>query len=214
MVNNNALDKENNEVKAAIRRALDVIRSGGVVAFPTETYYGLAVDPFNEQALSRLFSLKERPTSKPLLTIISSQSQLEELTPNIPSLYLPLMSFWPGPLTLVFKAHPTLSPFVTGHTGTVGARISSHPVANMLVSQAGHPITATSANISGQPASSSAEEVKRAFGDAVDYVLDSGKTPGGNGSTLVGLDGEELVLIRAGVIPFEKILEKVKAVNP
>ncbi|MCB2182006.1 MAG: threonylcarbamoyl-AMP synthase [Desulfobulbaceae bacterium] len=194
--------------------ALAVIKSGGVVAFPTETYYGLAVDPFNIHAVERLFHLKKRPTAKPLLTLISKQSQLDQLTPEIPPLYIPLMSLWPCPLTLVFKAHASLSSLVTGNTGTVAARISPHPLANMLVSRLEQPVTATSANISGFPAAVSAEEVRAAFGNSIDYILDGGRTPGGEGSTLIGLEGSKLVLIRRGVIEFEILAEITKEITP
>ncbi|RJX27306.1 MAG: threonylcarbamoyl-AMP synthase [Desulfurivibrio sp.] len=195
---------------AEIRQALTVIRQGGVVAIPTETYYGLAVDPFNEEAVARLFALKRRPSAKPLLTLIASLRHLETLTPDIPALYLPLLDFWPGPLTLVFAAHPSLSPLVTGETGTVGARISSHPVAQCLVRELDQPVTATSANISGAPAAVSAAGVRQAFGGQLDFVLDGGTTPGGKGSTLVGLRQGRLALIRAGVISFAEITEKAR----
>ncbi|MBI5556069.1 MAG: threonylcarbamoyl-AMP synthase [Deltaproteobacteria bacterium] len=190
---------------AVMGEAVTIIRQGGVVAIPTETYYGLAVDPFNEDAVARLFTLKKRPSAKPLLTLVACRSHLAMLTPEIPPVYIRLMDFWPGPLTLVFKAHPALSPRVTGKTGTVGARISSHPLANFLVSRVDQPVTATSANIAGQPAAVTATEVYRAFGPRIDYVVDGGRTPGGKGSTLVGLAAGRLVLIREGVIDFAKI---------
>jgi L-threonylcarbamoyladenylate synthase len=193
-----------------IRQALTVIRQGGVVAIPTETYYGLAVDPFNEEAVSRLFTLKKRPSAKPLLTLIANMSHLAMLTPEIPSAYLPLLDFWPGPLTLVFNAHVSLSPLVTGKTGTVGARISSHPLAHCFVRELDQPVTATSANISGGPAAITAEEVRQAFGGQIDFVLDGGRTPGGKGSTLVGLRQGRLALIREGVIRFSEIQEKAR----
>ncbi len=193
-----------------IRQALTVIRQGGVVAIPTETYYGLAVDPFNEEAVARLFTLKKRPSAKPLLTLIASTSHLAMLTPEIPAIYLPLLDFWPGPLTLVFTAHVALSPLVTGKTGTVGARISSHPLAQCLVRELDQPVTATSANISGVPAAVTAAEVCQAFGGQIDYVIDGGRTPGGKGSTLVGLRRGRLALIREGVIRFTEIKEKAR----
>ncbi|MFH1214865.1 MAG: L-threonylcarbamoyladenylate synthase [Pseudomonadota bacterium] len=193
-----------------VDRAVEVIRRGGIVAFPTETYYGLAVNPFDENAVTRLFSLKKRSSAKPLLMLVANEAQLLRLTSSIPFLYDPLMAFWPGPLTLVFPAHPSLSALVTGNTGTVGARISSHSLAHLLVSRIGHPITATSANISGRPAAVSAGDVASAFGPDVDFILDGGRTPGGKGSTLVGLAGQELVLIREGVIDFSTIKEKIK----
>ncbi len=189
--------------------ALAIIRDGGVVAFPTETYYGLAVDPFNEKAVARLFAIKNRPTVKPLLTLVSGEKQLDMLTPHIPSLYRPLMDLWPCALTLVFQARKTLSPIVTGGTGTVAARISSHPLAQILTANSDCPITATSANISGKLPAVCARDVYTAFGNKIDYVLDGGTTTGGSGSTLVGIQGGELVLLRKGVLEFSRILNTV-----
>lgn len=203
------MGKNFRESASDVDKAVDVIRRGGIVAFPTETYYGLAVNPFDRVAVARLFALKKRPSAKPLLMLIADEAQLRRLTPAIPSLYMPLLDFWPGPLTLVFPALSTLSPLVTGDTGTVGARISSHPLAHQLVSRVGHPITATSANISGRPPTTSAAEVASAFGADVDFILDGGQTPGGKGSTLVGLLGRELVLIRDGIIDFRVLNERI-----
>lgn len=194
-----------------LAKALAVLRAGGVVAFPTETYYGLAVDPFNPEALSRLFALKRRSSDKPVLTLIERREQLALLARRVPELYLPLMdAFWPGPLTLVFEAVPALPALLTGSTGTIGVRISSHPIARRLVAAAGQPLTATSANYSGQPPAVSPAEVMAQFGPRVDFVVQGGSTPGGGGSTLVGLSGNDLVELRSGVIPFAAILDQAR----
>lgn len=194
-----------------LEHAVAVIRNGGVVAFPTETYYGLAVDPFNKEALSRLFALKRRPPDKPVLVLVQEQGQLSLLAKSVPPVYQPLMrSFWPGPLTLVFEALDDLPVILTGYTGTVGVRISSHPFAQQLVDACGHPLTATSANFSGQPAAVTAQEVVAQLGPDVDFVMDGGATPGGRGSTIVGLQEERITLLRAGVIPFEEITDLLK----
>lgn len=192
-----------------VAEAVEVLNQGGIVAFPTETYYGLAVDPFNHAALARLFQLKKRTTSKPILTLVRDGNELPRLASEIPSRFIPLMNaFWPGPLTLVFKAHMDLPALLTGNTGSVGVRVSSHPVARLLTQAVEFPITATSANISGKKAAESAEEIYRQFGTDIDVVLDGGKTIGGAGSTIVGLEDNELKLIRPGVVPFERILER------
>jgi L-threonylcarbamoyladenylate synthase len=194
---------------AELARALAVIREGGVVAFPTETYYGLAVDPFNREALSRLFALKRRPPDKPVLTLIETEAQLPLLARRVPEVYRPLMdAFWPGPLTLIFEAVEALPVILTGYTGTVGIRISSHPIARQLVAAAGQPITATSANYSGQPAAITPGEVVAQLGLDVDFVIQGGVTPGGQGSTIVGLTGDDLVEVRAGVIPFAAVRQR------
>jgi len=194
-----------------IEQAVVIIAQGGIVAFPTETYYGLAVNPFSHQALERLFSLKQRPTAKPILTLISHLGQLSELTASIPDLFKPLLAeFWPGPLTLIFKAKPGLPNLLTAGTSTVGSRISSHPLAQELVKSAGMPITATSANISGQLPAISAAEVRRCFGPKLDWLIDGGITRGGAGSTIIGHDQDGLRLIREGAIAFARI----RAIGP
>lgn len=188
-----------------IKKAVQIIRQGGVVAFPTETYYGLGVDPFNPQALTKLFAIKKRSSAKPVLTLITSQEQLSLLTLEIPSLFLPLFSLWPAPLTLVFKALPSLPSRLTGGTGTVAVRISPHPLAMALVRAYRQPLTATSANISGKPPAVTADEVRMYFGDTVDFVIEGGKTPGGKPSTVVGIDNDALTVIREGVISLSEI---------
>ncbi|HFQ79931.1 MAG TPA: threonylcarbamoyl-AMP synthase [Desulfobacterales bacterium] len=189
------------ESSLAVEEAAAIILEGGIVAFPTETYYGLAVDPFNCQALDRLFALKQRSLSKPVLTIIENQAQLSTITTGIPPRFNPLMArFWPGPLTLIFDARPELPARITAASGTIGARISSHPLAHALVKAVGRPITATSANISGQPPALDAARLRAIFGRALDYILDGGLTPGGQGSTIIGCQGDELRLLRPGVI--------------
>jgi L-threonylcarbamoyladenylate synthase len=190
----------------ALAKACVALRAGGVVAFPTETYYGLAVDPFNQEALSRLFALKGRAGDKPVLLIVDNPSQLSTLVAEIPPPFPLLMErFWPGPLTLVFPGAPSLPGMLTGHRGTIGVRVSSHPVARQLVRAFGRPLTATSANFSGQPAAVAASGVLEQLGPEVDAVLDGGETPGGQGSTLLGYQEGKVCLLRAGVIPFAEI---------
>ena len=175
--------------------------AGGIVAFPTETCYGLAVDPMNEQALGKLFEVKDRPVDKPVLLLISNVSLLDSLVTHVPDLYLPLIErFWPGPLTLIFQARPQLSPLVTGGTSTVGVRISPHPVAQALGKAFGGAITATSANLSGKPPARSAAQIRSLFGETVDVVLDGGMTPASLCSTIVCECAGRLQLIRSGVI--------------
>ena len=190
----------------ALAQACAVLRAGGVVAFPTETYYGLAVDPFNQAALSRLFVLKGRSPDKPVLLIVDNPSQLVALVAEIPPSFTLLMEkFWPGPLTLVFPGAPSLPALLTGNLGTIGVRVSSHPVARQLVRAFGRPITATSANLSGHSPAVSANGVCAQLELEMDAVLDGGATPGGQGSTLLGYHDGKVCLLRAGVIPFAEI---------
>jgi L-threonylcarbamoyladenylate synthase len=197
---------------ADLNRAVTVLNQGGVVAFPTETYYGLAVDPVNPLALNHLFTLKQRETSKPILTLVDDRESLSSLVQEIPSFYVPLMDeFWPGPLTLIFPARVNLPALLTAGTGTIGVRQSSHPFARQLLRAFGRPITATSANISGGDAAVDAYEVRSQFGGRIDMVFDGGRTPGIVGSTLVGFAGDGIKLIREGVISFEDILRVSRA---
>ena len=186
---------------AALVEAATLIQQGSTVAFPTETFYGLAVDPFRRSAVSRLFAIKRRPAHKPILVLIGDLAQLSLLAESVPPQYQPLIEqYWPGPLTLIFPAKKTLSTDLTGGTGTVGVRISSHPLASSLVTMVGSPITATSANLSGFPPVQSAREVTSMFGASLDYVLDGGTTPGGMSSTIVGMSGASLKILRHGAI--------------
>ncbi len=193
---------------ASLARAVAILRSGGIVAFPTETYYGLAVDPFNPRALDRLFAVKRRPRALPILVLVSGIEQVHLLASEFPSVYDGLIRrFWPGPLTLIFPALATLPEQLTGGTGTVGIRRSPLSAANRLLAAFGGPITATSANCSGHPAALTAKEVHHVFGDQLDCILDGGATPGGRGSTLVGIRDAGLHCLRQGRIPFAEVLD-------
>ncbi|PHR28306.1 MAG: threonylcarbamoyl-AMP synthase [Desulfotalea sp.] len=188
-------------IGTSIDLAVEYLQQGQIVAFPTETYYGLGVDPTNVAAVARLFTLKKRPISKPLLLLISKIEQLASLTAFVPPEYLPLIEqYWPGPLTLIFPALASLNPKITAGTGTVGIRISPHPLAEKIVRGFGQAITATSANLSGMPPAQTAQEVKSMFGDQVDYILDGGSTAAGLCSTVIAIRGSQLEVIRRGEI--------------
>ncbi|MBW1636826.1 MAG: threonylcarbamoyl-AMP synthase [Deltaproteobacteria bacterium] len=184
---------------SSLEEAVAVIRMGGVVAFPTETCYGLAVDPENDDALRKLYRVKQRHSVKPILVLIEGVRGLESIASAVPDIYLPLMEkYWPGPLTLIFPAKKEVSSTLTGGTGTVGVRVSPHPLAISLVRKMGNPVTATSANLSGRTPASSPREVKDIFGDRVDYILDGGETVAGKPSTLVGIRKGKLTVLREG----------------
>lgn len=191
-----------------LQQALLVLQQGGVVAFPTETYYGLAVDPFNRQALDRLFHLKRRPAAKPVLVLIDRLDRLSGLTAEVPSQFRPLMDrFWPGPLTLIFPALAHLPPTLTAGSGTVGIRISSHPLAQCFCAMAGGAITATSANLSGFAPTTTEQELRAQFDTHLDWILKAGPTKGGPASTIVTADDAGLRLIREGAIPFNEVVK-------
>lgn len=182
-----------------LERAASEIRAGRIVGIPTETYYGLAADPDNDKALSQLFELKERPAHKPILLLVSQFEQLQRYTLSIPPPYRSLMNcYWPGPLTLVFPAKPEVSDLVTCGTGTIGIRLTSHPTATNLIEKLGHPITATSANLSTHEPARSAREVTSFFGDKVGCVVDGGPADEGPGSTVVSFRNGKLCVERNG----------------
>lgn len=185
-----------------IQKSARIILRGGVVAFPTETFYGLAADALNEAALEKIFRIKEREENKPILLLIPDRISVAELAESIPPEAERLMEkFWPGPLTLVFQARAQISGILTGNTGKVGLRVSSHPVAQALVRAVGRAITATSANVSGQPSLSTAGEVFHSLGEKLDGILDGGETAGGLGSTVLDISGPDPKIIREGMIP-------------
>lgn len=185
----------------AISEAAHCIRNGGIVGIPTETYYGLAVDTDNEQAINRLFQLKQRPSSKPVLVLISAREQLDSLALSVPDRYHELMEeYWPGPLTLVFPAKPEVSSLLTAGTGTIGVRMTPHPVTVTLIQEVGKPITATSANISGRKAARSAEEVRTMFKNGLDYVIDGGSSGNILPSTVIRSINNRLCIERSGSV--------------
>jgi L-threonylcarbamoyladenylate synthase len=198
-------DEMNAQILKANRRGIEKaaqwILQGKVVAFPTETFYGLGVDALDAEALQKIFRVKQREEDKPLLLLIADRTWLPGLVKNIPPRAGPLMErFWPGPLTLVFEASAHLPPFLTANTGKIGLRISSHPVAQALVRAVGRAITATSANVSGQPSASEAREVFRSLGKRIEVILEGGKTAGGLGSTVVDISGVSPKIIRQGAL--------------
>ena len=200
---------------AEITQAAAALMQGGIVAFPTETFYGLAVNPLVAGAMAKLFVLKHRSPDKPLLLLIDKVARLAQLVAAVPPLYAPLMArFWPGPLTLIFPARVGLPEGLSDARGTIGIRLSSEPLACKLAAAAGGVITGTSANPSGVPAAHTSQEVKALFPTGLARILDGGVAPGGLGSTIVAEDGGALRLIRSGAIPFSEILAAVAASEP
>jgi L-threonylcarbamoyladenylate synthase len=195
---------------ATLARAADVIARGGLVAFPTDTLYGLAADPRRPAAVARVYAAKGRAAGEALPLVASSLEQVERDAGTLSPLAKRLAArFWPGPLTLVIDASAGLAPGVRADANTVAVRVPDHPVARALAEAAGCPITSTSANRAGQPAPKAADEVILAIGDAIDLVLDGGPSPGGPPSTIVDARSERPRLVRAGAIPFDRVLEAV-----
>ena len=198
-----------------IQRAVQIILDGGVIAFPTETFYGLGADALNVQALEKIFQIKGREENKPLLLLVADRTWVPRLVRTIPPAAERLMeNFWPGPLTLVFEAASGLPAVLTAGTGKIGLRISSHPVAQVLIQTVGRAITATSANLSGQPSASFSAEVRETLGRELDAILDGGKTNGGLGSTVLDVSSNPPRMIRPGAVSLASLAPFLSRVNP
>lgn len=195
------IDKTFDTILPEVRR---VLAAQGLLALPTETYYGLAVRPTDERAVRRLIDVKGRPDDKPILVLIGGRDQLSSLVESIPLAAAALMDrFWPGPLTIVFPAASGLSPLLTAGTGTIGVRWSPLAILQRLLMQTG-PLTGTSANRSSEPALADADSVQQTLGPLLDLILDGGRTPGGTASTIVDARDQPRVL-RAGVLSTDRI---------
>ncbi|MBK5099958.1 MAG: threonylcarbamoyl-AMP synthase [Desulfobacteraceae bacterium] len=188
-------------LRTGLKRAAEVILSGGVVALPTESFYGLAVNAIDEKAIKRLLAIKKRQEDHPILILISSKELLPQYVVHISEIAHQLIArFWPGGLTMIFEAGPAISPLLTAGTGKIGVRLSSHPVPTSLARAVGLPITGTSANISGQPSCATSKEVSHALGKKVDLILDGGETVGGQGSTILDVTVTPPLVLREGMV--------------
>lgn len=192
---------------AAIADAARVLREGGLVAFPTETVYGLGADATNGRAVARVFEAKGRPSFNPLIVHVRDSADAETHAVFHDAARTLAKGFWPGPLTLVLprKAGCRLSELVSAGLDTVALRVPSHPVARKLLVAAGVPVAAPSANASGKITATTAAHVAQSLGENVDLILDGGATPLGLESTVIGFDGERPLLLRKGAIPREHI---------
>jgi len=188
----------------AIPRALETLKRGGLVAFPTDTVYGVGALAFDAAAVESIYVAKDRPVEKAIPILLGGPEDLDKVTASIPSIGAKLaVRFWPGPLTLVIPKHPNL-PEVVSATPTVGVRVPDHPVARTLLTAAG-PMAVTSANISGQDSPKTAKEVSRQLNGRISLILDGGETPGGVPSTVVNCLGTEPVILREGPITLKDI---------
>ena len=191
---------------AAIAHVVATLREGGVAAIPTDTLYGLAADPWNSAAVAKVFTIKGRPDDRALPLVAADVDQVErwigEMNPVARRL---ARRFWPGPLTLVMRAPDALAPQVTAGGTTIGVRVPSHAVTRALCAAFDRPVTATSANISGQTATDDPEEVAATLVSGLDLLLDSGTTPGGPASTIVDVTRGEIRLIREGAVSWKEV---------
>ncbi len=187
-------------------RCRSVIVSGGVIAYPTDTFYGLGADPKNPEAVKRLFAIKGRPIGQPILLLLHDRSRVPEWAAEATAEAEALMdAFWPGPLTLVFPALPSVLQELTGGTGRIGLRVPGSAVTRRLLEALGTAITGTSANRSGGPDLQTARDVAGMLGDRVDLILDAGKTPGGKASSVVDVSAAGLTMVREGAVSEQEL---------
>lgn len=193
----------------ALAHAVDVLQNGGAIVFPTDTVYGLASLPFKEEYVERLYRIKGRNSSRAIAVLISDLNELEfvSLSPSKTALLL-AERFWPGPLTLIVPRHPSL-PDTLSSLPTIGVRVPNHPVALALLRMTG-PLAVTSANLSGESNTNSAQEALAQLNGKVHLIIDGGQTPGGIPSTVVDCTSEEVVILRPGPISMDDIYKVLK----
>ena len=205
------VDADNSEERILSKTA-EILANGGIIAYPTETFYGLGADATNEKAIEKIFAAKGRDFQNPISLIIGNSDDLYPLVQDLPETAQKLMAaFWPGALTIVFLAANNVSPLLTAGSGKIGLRVSSHPVAIEIVQKLKRPLTATSANLSGAPECVKASEVAEQIGDIIDAIVDQGDTPGTKGSTIIDVTCDPPVILREGVISRKTI---DKSINP
>jgi L-threonylcarbamoyladenylate synthase len=195
--------------------ARTILKHNGVIAVPTETFYALAVNPFQAEALVRLFALKDRAPEKPVLVMVDGPERLNQVAREVPDMARRLMEkFWPGPLSIIFPSLPHLPRLLTGGTGTIAVRQPRQELTCRLIAALGFPITGTSANRAGCHPLIRADEVSREFGDRLDLILAAGPCPGGLPSTIVDVTGPLPRLVRAGAIPAAEVAEILPELEP
>jgi L-threonylcarbamoyladenylate synthase len=184
-----------------IQKGVDILREGGVVAFPTDTVYGLGGDAFNSAAVERVYAIKKRPWNRPLPLLIADMSHLKDLAADpIPEIaWFLARRFWPGPLTMVLPRKDSV-PESAGTGDTIAVRVPNHLVCLALIEGLANPLVGTSANISGLPPALTAGEVRQQLGGTVDLIIDAGTCPGGKESTVVDISGDRPVALRQGII--------------
>jgi L-threonylcarbamoyladenylate synthase len=198
-------------LRQEIEKGVAILQKGGVIAFPTDTVYGLGADAFNGTAVERIYQIKNRPEHRALPLLIADARELTTLADPIPDIaWFLARRFWPGGLTLVLPKNDSVPVHLT-RGSTIAVRVPDHLVCRAIIQQLGNPIIGTSANISGQAAASNADEVEQQLGGVIDFVINGGKCPGGKESTVVDIAHESLTVLRQGTIPSDEIDKAHKA---
>jgi L-threonylcarbamoyladenylate synthase len=199
---------------AALARAIAALRTGDPIVYPTETFYGIGADAFSTEALERIFAIKGRDAAKTIALIAHDEASAFAIASEVPELARRLArAFWPGPLTIVMPARDRISPVLLGPGGGIGVRVSSHPVARALARGLGHPITATSANLSGVAPARTTAEARATLSDRIEVFVEGGTLAGGMPSTVIECDRDGWKLIREGAISADQI-KAILLVNP
>ena len=207
------MGKASSDTQRQIEKGIAILRRGGLVAFPTDTVYGLGASMTLPQAVARIYAVKSRPQSMALPLLVASTAQVSAVAQQVPSVAWRLIErFWPGALTIVLHRSEAVPLIVTGGEATVAVRIPAHPIPIALIEGLGTPIIGTSANLSGHPSPLTAEEVHSQLGNKVDLIIDGGRCPGQE-STIVDVTGGTPVIRRAGAISREEIEQVVGRVS-
>ncbi|MBI4304246.1 MAG: threonylcarbamoyl-AMP synthase [Chloroflexi bacterium] len=200
--------KLSSDIQQQIKKGISILKKGGLVAYPTDTVYGLGASSANYQAVERVYAVKERLRNMPFPLLVANKSQIVELAETVPPVgWLLIEKFLPGGLTIVLPKSKSVPDFLTAGGTTVAVRIPAHPVPIALIEGLGAPIIGTSANLSGQSSPLTAEEVYAQLGNKVDLIIDGGRCPGGKESTIVDVTGETPVILREGAIPRDEIVK-------
>jgi L-threonylcarbamoyladenylate synthase len=191
-----------------VEKIVSVLRTEGLIVYPTETFYALGADIYLSKAIQKIYRLKRRDPSKPLPVVISDLEMLQDVALEPPSAYKPVISeFWPGPLTVILRASSRVSEALLGPSGSIGVRLTGYKWLRALIREASFPLTSTSANLSGETEVADPKEAIRLFEGKVDLIVDGGKTEGLLPSTVVDLTGEEPRLVREGAISALRLIE-------
>ncbi len=204
-----------NELEIQVEEGVSILRRGGIVAYPTDTVYGLGASASLPQAVARIYQVKKRPATMAFPLLLASISQINDVAVNVPPLaWFLAAKFLPGALTIVLYRSICVSDAVTGGSPRVGVRVPAHPVPVALIKGIGAPLIGTSANLSGQPSAQTAGEVARQIGGEVDFIIDGGHVPGGIESTVVDVTGEIPLILRRGAISPEDLEQATRSFDP
>ena len=207
------LDKLPSDIQKQVEEGISILKQGGIVAFPTDTVYGLGAWASNQQAVERVYRVKERPQNIALPLLLAHTLQISEVAEPVPQIaWLLAHNFLPGALTLVLHKSNSVPDIVTAGGITVAIRIPAHPIPVALVEGLGAPIIGTSANLSGKPSALTADDVYSQFGDKIDLVIDGGRCPGGRESTIVDVTKETPVVLREGAIALRELEQVCKII--